>query len=262
MKYCSKCGSELKAGTTFCGVCGSQISLDVIQRNDLGTESSIPYKKNRSTKKIGAIIIAAIIFLGSAAGGGYYYYQYNKSVELEAQRAAEAEAFANTPEGKAQLQLAANGISGKVVATTYTTNNVCFLALIDNGSTKSIAAYDAKNNLYIAVEDPQKIFDILNTTSKKYNSIIFTMDIKNAPHGNDDKFGEWNGTSHKLPVFVSYHTNNRAEIEVGMINSGVGLHPKQFNSYLQETVNVDLTVLIMTNVKALKSNMDTKKITL
>jgi len=88
------------------------------------------------------------------------------------------------------------------------------------------------------------------------------MDIKNAPHGDDDKFGEWNGTSHKLPVFVSYHTNNRAEIEVGMINSGVGLHPKQYKSYLQETVSVDLTVLIMTNVKALKSNMDAKKITL
>ena len=134
--------------------------------------------------------------------------------------------------------------------------------MIENGSTKSIAAYDAKNNLYIAVDDPQKVFDILNTTNKKYNSIIFTMDIKNAPHGDDDKFGEWNGTSHKLPVFVSYHTNNRAEIEVGMINSGVGLHPKQYKSYLQETVSVDLTVLIMTNVKALKSNMDAKKITL
>ena len=43
MKYCSKCGSELKPGTTFCGVCGSQISSDVFQGNDLGTESSIPY---------------------------------------------------------------------------------------------------------------------------------------------------------------------------------------------------------------------------
>ena len=51
-------------------------------------------------------------------------------------------------------------------------------------------------------------------------------------------------------------------IQIIVINSGVGLHPKQFKSYLQETVNVDLTVLIMTNVKALKSNMDTKKITL
>ena len=51
MKYCSKCGSELKAGITFCGVCGSQISSDVIQRSGIGTESSIPYKKNRSTKK-------------------------------------------------------------------------------------------------------------------------------------------------------------------------------------------------------------------
>ena len=68
MKYCSKCGSELKPGTTFCGVCGSQISSDVFQGNDLGTESSIPYKKNRSTKKIGAIIIAAFIIFGGAAG--------------------------------------------------------------------------------------------------------------------------------------------------------------------------------------------------
>ena len=262
MKFCSKCGSELKAGTTFCGVCGSHVSSDFNQGNDWSTQSSIPYKKNRSAKKIGAIIIATVLIFGGAAGGGYYYYQYNKSVELEAQRVAEAEAFAKTPEGKAQLQLESNGISGKVVATTYTADNVSFLALIDTGSTKSIAAYDAKNNLYIAVEDPQKVFDILNTTTKKYNSIIFTMDIKNAPHGDDDKFGEWNGTSHKLPVFVSYHTNNRAEIEVGMINSGVGLHPKQFKSYLQETVSVDLTVLIMTNVKALKSNMDAKKITL
>lgn len=264
MKYCPKCGSEVQVGTTYCGACGSQIpdSINQCRHEDDQSIQLVTYdKKAKSSRKIMAGLIAVVIVLG-AAGGGYYYYESSQAAKITAERVAQAEAFAQTPEGKAQKQLEANGVNGNVIATTYTASSSNFLALIDNGDTKSIAAYDAKNNLYISVEDPKKVFDILNTTSKKYNSLIFTMNIRNAPHGEDDKFGEWNGTSHKLPVYVSYQTNNRAEIVPGMINSGVGLHPKQFKSYLQEPVNVDLTNLIVTNIKSLKAAMDIKNIAL
>lgn len=257
MKFCPKCGSEIKSGS-FCGVCGSQIGSS----NNQAIEVAEKEKHSGISTKIIAIGVAVVIAIGIGSCGGYYYYQSTKAEAAAAEQAAKAEAFAATPEGKAQKLLEARGVNGTVLATTYKADNESFLALIDSAGNKVIAAFDAKNNLALTVENPAKVFGVLKNTGKKYNSIIFTLDIKNAPHGEDDKFGEWDGTSHKLPVFVAYQINNKAEVEPGMINSGVGTQPKQYKSYLQESVHVDLTNLVLTNVKALKATMDEKHIQL
>ena len=55
-----------------------------------------------------------------------------------------------------------------------------------------------------------------------------------------------------LPIYAVYTANDLQEIKPGMLTTGKGESPTHLQGYLQETKNVNLANLVLTEMKKLR----------
>ena len=78
------------------------------------------------------------------------------------------------------------------------------------------------------------------------------MTIFNDVRGSDSVNGVWKGKDHLLPINAQFKINNSGEIIPGMLTTGMGESPARLQAYLQETKNVNLANLVLTEMKKLR----------
>ena len=78
------------------------------------------------------------------------------------------------------------------------------------------------------------------------------MTIFNDVRGSDSVNGVWKGKDHLLPIYAQFKINNSGEIIPGMLTTGMGESPAHLQAYLQETKNVNLANLVLTEMKKLR----------
>ena len=78
------------------------------------------------------------------------------------------------------------------------------------------------------------------------------MTIFNDVKESDAVNGVWKGKDHLLPIYAVYTANDLKEITPGMLTTGMGESPAHLQGYLQETKNVNLANLVLTEMKKLR----------
>ena len=78
MKYCSKCGSELAEGATFCSSCGTAINSGVNNQYSNQNMNNNVVNTQQPKSKIAAGLLG--IFLGSFGVHNFYLGYTNKAV--------------------------------------------------------------------------------------------------------------------------------------------------------------------------------------
>lgn len=248
MKYCKKCGAQMKDENNFCPSCGCKQS-DTIAK-------TIKKSSNKSLYiGIAAIIIIAIML------GGYFYHNKIQAANNAAPAAQEQDAentdnklmedkiAASDLKAKEvseyetlQKELNANGVKGKVLASTQEDNKTGYLSLVQDGSNSNMVIRDKKNNRTALVSNIRNMGD---------DVIIFDMMVLNDVHDNDEKSGVWEGTQHIIPVYAAYKTDANGNVIPGMLTTGSGRKPSHYHGYFYEQRNVDTINLFLTKMNEL-----------
>ena len=145
--------------------------------------------------------------------------------------------------------LTTKGIIAEVLATTLGNNTSGTLVLVKKDNQTKFIVIDNLNNAIAEIPYSKELYDIGQTNKE---AIVFKMTIFNDVKGNDAFNGAWKGKDHILPIYALYTTNSLMEITPGMLTTGEGEFPSNFQTYLQETKNVNLANLVLTEMKALR----------
>ena len=130
IRFCPHCGKELEPGVRFCPSCGKAVP-EIQSQGAESTRPSAPAGGNPASANRNRILAGGLVVL-LLLGGGAFYFQHQKSQEasqaatMEAQEAktektektAEPQGTKD-PVGTVQKILDQEGLSGKVMATSY-----------------------------------------------------------------------------------------------------------------------------------------------
>lgn len=166
--------------------------------------------------------------------------------------------------GTAQADLQRRDVTADVLVTTYGKNSDGYLVVDRAAQGLRILAVDVKNNR-VAEAVPYESLLVYEKDIKKagkYGSrMIVEFLIKNDTHGADDDFGDWEGNTHRLPIYGRY-TLDKGVVEPGMLTSGKGRRPSHFQGALQEKKNVDIMNMFLEQIYPLLDAARSKNINL
>lgn len=258
-RFCPNCGSPIDGIKKFCPKCGAPLTEDC--NAAIITEDSS--KENPSKKQLP--IIVGILAIVAAVGGGFYFYTARQApassaTNTEAPIAASSSAASNISQKEehnavaqkedkltiAQKQAAILGYPNiKFKATSYGSNSNGFLAMNQKGQ---ILFFDTKNNRCGIGLSPDA-FNLMKTmiNSGQSGSVNALIEVWKDSHDKDVESGSWNGSSHKIPLHISFLIDNGRAVDNGIM-TGSGAQPYSYDSYLYEQKNVDLVHLFLTDI--------------
>lgn len=166
--------------------------------------------------------------------------------------------------GTAQADLQSRGVAADVLVTTYGKSSDGYLAVDKTSQGLRILAVDLKNNR-VAEAIPYESLSVyekdIKSSGKNGSRMIVEFLIKNDSHGADDDFGDWDGNTHRLPIYGLYKMNKRV-VEPGMLTSGKGRRPSHFQAALQEKKNVDIMNMFLEQIYPLLNEARSNNINL
>lgn len=249
MKYCKKCGTQMKDESNFCPSCG------------FGQSDTAAKTIAKSDKKILYIGIAAVVIIAIMLGGYFYHNKMQTANNAAAPAAQEQGAEIDDSKPKTdkieasdskakdvseyeaiQNELNASGVKGKVLAVAPGDNKTGYLALVKDGSNSGIVIQDKKNNRTALVSNIRNMGD---------DVVIFDMMVLNDVKDNDVKSGVWEGSNHIIPVYAQYKIDAANNVTPGLLTTGGGRKPSHYHEYFYETRNVDTINLFLTEMNKL-----------
>lgn len=249
MKYCKKCGTQMKDESNFCPSCG------------FGQSDTAAKTIAKSDKKILYIGIAAVVIIAIMLGGYFYHNKMQTANNAAAPAAQEQGAEIDDSKPKTdkieasdskakdvseyeaiQKELNASGVNGKVLAVAPGDNKTGYLALVKDGSNSGIVIQDKKNNRTALVSNIRNMGD---------DVVIFDMMVLNDVKDNDVKSGVWEGANHIIPVYAPYKTDATGNVIPGMLTTGRSRKPSHYQEYFYEQRNVDTINLFLTKMNIL-----------
>lgn len=249
MKYCKKCGTQMKDESNFCPSCG------------FGQSDTAAKTIAKSDKKNLYIGIAAVVIIAIMLGGYFYHNKMQTANNAAAPAAQEQGAEIDDSKPKAdkieasdskakdvseyeaiQNELNASGVKGKVLAVAQGDNKTGYLALVKDGSNSGIVIQDKKNNRTALVSNIRNMGD---------DVVIFDMMVLNDVKDNDVKSGVWEGSNHIIPVYAQYKIDAANNVTPGLLTTGGGRKPSHYHEYFYEQRNVDTINLFLTKMNIL-----------
>lgn len=250
MKYCKKCGTQMKDESNFCPSCG------------FGQSDTAAKTIAKSDKKILYIGIAAVVIIAIMLGGYFYHNKMQAANNAAAPAAQEQGAEIDDSKPKTdkieasdskakdvseyeaiQNELNASGVKGKVLAVAPGDNKTGYLALVKDGSNSGIVIQDKKNNRTALVSNIRNMGD---------DVVIFDMMVLNDVKDNDVKSGVWEGSNHIIPVYAQYKIDAANNVTPGMLTTGRSRKPSHYQEYFYEQRNVDTINLFLTKMHILQ----------
>ena len=114
-----------------------------------------------------------------------------------------------------------------------------------------LAFCDKVNNRGVTIWPANTAQEIANYKGSSNTKIHFTLHISNATKDKDSVHGRWSNNDHYLPIEVEFKFENGKHIP-GMIKSGLGEQPSNYDKYLYETKNIEMVNLIIEEAAHLK----------
>ena len=253
--FCGKCGNKLEETDVFCGKCGKSNNGNNIGSNNINLKEEKITKDDMKTKYLFAGLLAVVLL----CSGGYYFYSKYKAEPVSQIPVVENNKSENVKTEPLQKEkssidktteiLTTKGIVAEVLATTLGNNKDGTLALVKKDNQTKFIVIDNIDN---AVAEIPYSNELYNLGKEKDSVITFKMTIFNDVRGNDSVNGVWKGKDHLLPIYAHFTINNSGEIIPGMLTTGMGESPAHLQAYLQETKNVNLANLVLTEMKKLR----------
>lgn len=272
IRFCPHCGKELEPGVRFCPSCGKAVP-EIQSQGAEGTRPSAPAGGNPASANRNRILAGGLVVL-LLLGGGAFYFQHQKSQEVSqaatmAAQEAKTEKTEKTaepqgtkdPVGTVQKILDQEGLSGKVMATSYGHDPNGSLSLI-GGKGRRLLVIDEKNHQKAFVDATSRLYQFINHRTGNLPPVTFQMRVLSEQPGDDEKAGYWDGTSHVIPVYAQYSFDGEGKVVPGMLNTGAGARPSHYHDYLKEQRHVDLANLVLTEMQALHENADANHVQL
>lgn len=272
VRFCPHCGKELEPGVRFCPSCGKAVP-ETESKGAGGTQTAGPVESKPASGSRNRILAGGLVVMLLLGGGAFYIQQQKSRDASQAAAIAAQEAKqekkektaekqeANDSIGTVQKIMEQEGISGKVLATSYGYDPNGSLSLI-GGKGRRLLVIDEKNHQKAFVEATSKLYQFINHRTGNLPPVIFQMRVLNEKPGEDEKAGYWDGTSHVIPIYAQYSFDGEGKVVPGMLNTGAGARPSHYHGYLQEQRHVDLANLVLTEMQALHENANANHIML
>ena len=249
--FCGKCGNKLEETDVFCGKCGKSN----ISSNNIKLKEEKITNDDMKTKYLIAGLLAVVLL----CAGGYYFYSKYKAEPVKQIPVVENDKTENAKVEPLQKEksniekttdiLTAKGIVAEVLVTTLGNNKDGTLALVKKDNQTKFIVIDNIDNAIAEIPYSKELYDI---GKDKKGVVVFKMTIFNDVKESDAVNGVWKGKDHLLPIYAVYTANDLKEITPGMLTTGKGESPAHLQGYLQETKNVNLANLVLTEMKKLR----------
>lgn len=219
VRFCPHCGKELEPGVRFCPSCGKAVP-ETESKGAGGTQTAGPVERKPASGSRNRILAGGLVVLLLLGGGAFYIQQQKSRDASQAAAIAAQEAKqekkektaekqeANDSIGTVQKIMEQEGISGKVLATSYGHDPNGSLSLI-GGKGRRLLVIDEKNHQKAFVEATSKLYQFINHRTGNLPPVIFQMRVLNEKPGEDEKAGYWDGTSHVIPSMPSIPLTGR-----------------------------------------------------
>lgn len=154
-----------------------------------------------------------------------------------------------------QQRLEREGISGKVIATSYGHNQDGCLVILED-KRRHLAIWNQKNDQVAMVSFADENEEDKYRKEFEKKIIIFSMHIYNDVRDQDQKAGSWDasGKIHTIPVLAEYTEEAGGQAIPGMLFTAGGENPSNYSGVLYEQKNVDMANLVLTEWQALKAD--------
>lgn len=147
------------------------------------------------------------------------------------------------------------GFDGEVFATTYQEGKDGYL-IAESERPDRIVIIDKKNQR-MAFTTADTLPKIQRQISGKRVSriLISTYTIPKDSKDQDAKAGEWEGDTHKLPIYALFDVDDNGKVIPGKLTTGYGLAPSHYQTPLYEAKNVDMANILLTDALDLLPNL-------
>ncbi len=263
-RFCPKCGSPVDSMKKFCPKCGAPLQGQAVR------SSAVAGQTAEKQKKWIIYAAAALILLGGGFFGAQHFGGEKQSVATPAAASfavAQSKAAASSKQGEAEAQpidpylqkakdqMKNMGIDvAKVIAYSGYVEDYDkgFMVMADG----KLWIVDMKNHRVATIENPECLKKFHDYFKKaQANSVIVKFNILNDTPGEDQGMGEWNGSDHYLPMFISWKLDGKNTIDSGLF-TGKGKSPGHYHAYLYEQKNVDLAHIFLARANQLASDAE------
>ncbi len=134
---------------------------------------------------------------------------------------------------------------------------------------------DKNGNCAALVPYSTNLYDFYYDTHNNKGVVIFVMGIYNAPIDDDEGLGEWEGSTHYLPVYAcfeyetphkeyySMYDNDDGIVKLdSWLGSCFGLSNHHYHGIIKSPHHFKLTEVLLTNMPELHRVINSKRITL
>ena len=183
-KFCPHCGKALEPGNRFCPSCGKEVE-EIKSQTAAGGQTSAPAGRKSPSGARNRILAGGLIVL-ILLGGGAFYLQQQKSREasqaaaIAAQEAKQEKKEKPTdtkgtkdPIAAVQKIMDQEGLSGKVMATSYGHDSQGSLSLIGGGKGRRLLVIDEKNHQKAFVEATSQLYRFIDNRTGSLPPVTF-----------------------------------------------------------------------------------------
>lgn len=135
------------------------------------------------------------------------------------------------------------------------------LAVATVNGKKSFLIYDKGSKSLARIDYSDEILNFLNAkySENQYKPVKFNLlliEDKNDDSNKDRKLGKWESNVHNIPIQVLYSVQNEIVVPGQIMSANSDVKPSKYDVALMEKKNVTLVNAVLTNMNALKKNMD------
>lgn len=155
----------------------------------------------------------------------------------------------------AKADAKAVGFDGEVFATTYQEGKDGYL-IAESETPDRIVIIDKKNQrMAFTTADTLPKIQRQTNGKRKTHILIATYTIPKDSRDQDEKAGEWEGDTHKLPIYALFDFDDNGKVVPGKLTTGSGLAPSHYQTPLFEAKNVDMANILLTDALDLLPNL-------
>lgn len=146
-----------------------------------------------------------------------------------------------------------------LVASPEDENGILSVATV-NGK-KSFLIYDKGTKSLARIDYSDEMLNFLNAkySENQYKPVKFNLlliEDKNDDSNKDRKLGKWESNVHNIPIQVLYSVQNEVVVPGQIMSANGDVKPSKYDVPLIEKKNVALVNAVLTNMNALKKNID------